>query len=595
MSSHRGIKTTTKSASRTKPNRFKQNEASPTKGNVNITRGTNGKLGKKNKSLGGPKNKCSNIEESSELVSPVVNGGDSTSEQQRSIEEETNLDRQRESEEELNEEASLIGSKQARESRLLPKGWEEHSDRSGVYYLQTSTGLIQRVRPSESEDDQMVSICQDDEEINAAKNPTPRDELYDENEECEDDELTAALTIDDTSESTFVVYPLGSCELDETELVSTASTKVIQKCILRLSTRPMQHETNCWGLDQASPVGMTLFDDYIQFVDLKTSILIRSQPIHTFKAWAVDDDNKFALVIEDRPYDTSSPRTDGDSDSCLLARAPVLMCYVFHSIDDDDMNGKVASKLIEAINRHKQSMNDRLERSNRIQQMVIQDPALEKQITKSEEEDEDETLAVNSDEMTISVRYIGETVVNKPTGIDMLNLAIDKCLADLIQRARESSDGEEDTNLDDVIVTSNSSASILQQKSPLVDAKLHISPSSVIVENEHTGDIIVECRIRYLTFIGISKRDIRWCGFIMQSSSKSKAFIAHAFECHPTAARVCEAIQQSCMRMYEKVVKDSRKSREPEAMSIIPSRTTLRNTLAKTLSRMRLSSGTIRY
>lgn len=488
----------------------------------------------------------------------------------------------------------------------LAAGWEQHSDKLGVYYWHVATGLIQRHRPTdETKSERLVSICQDDEEINTVKSPLLAHEAdADDNEEF--DEYTAALTVDDKSECTFVVYPLGSCELDETELYSTTSTKVIQKCILRLSTKPMPDETNCWGLDQSSAIGMTLCDDHIQFTDLKTSLLIRSQPIHTFKAWAVDDDNKFAFVIEDRPFDCNYAQCSSDASSSL-APEPVHMCYVFHSIDDDDMNCEVASKLNEVITRYRQFMNERLERSKRIQQMVVEDELASKHAPKPrdsansvliEHDEEDDDLAANTDELTLSVKYIGETTVSKPTGIDVLNIAIDRCLADAIKKARQASNEmhEPESEVGDVLVSSNSSMSILQHKSPLVEAKLHISPSSVIVEDDKTGEIIVECRIRYLTFIGISKRDIRWCGFIMQSTSKSKTFTAHAFECHPTAAQVCEAIQRSCMKMYEKVVKNSRQKHQPEAMSIIPSRSSLRNTLAKTFSRIRLTTtNSMRY
>lgn len=515
----------------------------------------------------------------------------------------------------------------------LAVGWEEHSDKLGVYYWHVPTGLIQRHRPSdEIIGDQLVNICQDDEEINTVKSGTLVANETDPDDNEEFDDYTAALTVDDKSECTFVVYPLGSCELDETELYSTTSTKVIQKCILRLSTKPRPEETNCWGLDQSSAIGMTLCDDHIQFSDLKSSLLIRSQPIHTFKAWAVDDDNKFAFVIEDRPFDPNYAQCSSDPSSSL-APEPVHMCYVFHSIDDDDMNCEVASKLNEVITRYRQFMNERLERSKRIQQMVAQDElAAAKHKPKQaaahsansrlvdngggggaagDDDDDDgdalddEDPAVNTDELTMNVKYIGQTSVSKATGIDVLNIAIDRCLADAIKKSRRQASSANETiatheaepKVGHVLVSSNSSMSILQHKSPLIEAKLHISPSSVIVEDDQTGEIIVECRIRYLTFIGISKRDIRWCGFIMQSTSKSKTFTAHAFECHPTAAQVCEAIQRSCMKMYEKVVKNSRQNHhEPEAMSIIPSRSSLRSTLAKTFSRIRLTTSTsIRY
>lgn len=443
----------------------------------------------------------------------------------------------------------------------LPKGWEQHSDKAGQYFWHVTSGTIQRERPTSelSPSKDSIPLYHDDEEINQAQRTfSDDDDFY---------ESGAALTADDTSESTFVVYPLGSCEFDETQLMSITSSKAIQKCILRLSNKPTAEETNCWGLDQSQPLLMKLFDDYIQFTDLKTNTLLRSQPIQTIKTWAVDDDNNFAFVIEDRSQQPTLASDTGyyeNADYSLLSE-PTLVCYVFRSLDDDDMSCKVAAKLNEEISRYKEQLSDRISKSTRMQQMIEPQP-IRSDLTDVEDFDELEA----SNELTMTVKYIGKTSVSRPTGIDILNIAIDKCLAEASKNQTSCQSMTEDGgNVQDCFL----------------EAKLHVSPSSVIVENVVTGEIIVECRIRYLTFMGISKRDIRWCGFIMQNAT-NKTFVAHCFECSPTAGHVCEAIQTSCTKMYEKVVKNSR---QPETMSIVPTRSKIRNTLAKTFSRIKLN------
>lgn len=472
----------------------------------------------------------------------------------------------------------------------LPAGWEEHTDQSGRYFWHVATGIIQRTRPTSDVPPRKSSIVlyHDDEEINQVtqKTSSDDDEFY---------ESGAALTVDDTSESTFIVYPLGSCTFDETQLISATGSKAIQKCILRLSNKPTPDECFCWGLDQSQPVLMKLYDDYIQFTDLKTQTLLRSQPIKTIKTWAVDEDNNFAFVIEDR----AQPPQVGESieassyyesvDFALLSE-PTLMCYVFRSDDDDNMSCKVAAKLNEEINRYKEHMSDLMTRSTRLQQMI--DQPIDDQTIEADE-DFDEQLEASS-ELTMNVKYIGKTQVPRPTGIDVLNVAIDKCLADASKAAQHRQQSNIESLLDDEIdvqvLSSGEAKSAMNEINvpapALIEAKLHVSPSSVIVENFLTGEIIVECRIRFLTFIGISKRDIRWCGFIMQNVT-NKTFVAHCFECYPTAGHVCEAIQTSCTRMFEKVVKNN--SRQPETLSVIPTRSKIRNTLAKTFSRIKLN------
>lgn len=533
-----------------------------------------------------------------------------------------------------------------KEQEQLPDGWEQHRDKIGPYFWHVSSGVIQRSRPSLSlnPSKDSILICHDDEEINVNTNSSnysrksSNDYSVDDGEDEYYDISGAALTVDDTttaadditimndvvdeSTNSFVVYPLGCCEFDETQLVSTTSTKVIQKCILKLSNRPVNDdEVVCWGLTQSQPVLLRLFDDYIQFTDIRSKTLLRSQPIQTIKTWAVDDDNNFAFVIEDRPEQLSyldqttsnqqKQTTDQDYLDYELLNEPTLICYVFHSMDDDDMSCKVASKLNEQINRYKEQLSNRISRSTRVQQMRIEQKPLpanifDKEATDVEEDfndnanDEDDDELEANNEMTINVKYIGKTPVPKPVGIEVLNVAIDKCLAEAskaqINRSIAMQQEQQQLKTDNKNNQSTSQNQQQQQQQleePLIEAKLHVSPSSVIVENTCTGEIIVECRIRFLTFMGISKRDIRWCGFIMQNST-NKSFVAHCFECHPTAGHVCEAIQLSCSRMYEKVIKNSslrhnNESEEPEAISIIPSKSKIRNTLAKTLLRIRLN------
>jgi hypothetical protein len=505
----------------------------------------------------------------------------------------------------------------------LPAGWEEHTDKEGVYYWHVPTGVIQRSRPSGdqlkrmSKNNEPIVLYHDDEEINQASIVRPS------RTSSEEDEFTcesgAALTMADettiTDSISFVVYPLGCCEFDETQLISANSTKAIQKCILRLSNSQNIDECMCWGLDQTQPILMKLMDEYIHFTDISTQTLLRSQPIHAIKTWAVDDDNNFAFVVEDYPQIDGADSATNDNETSIdyaLLTGPVFMCYVFSSMDDDDMSVKVAAKLNKEISRFREQMSNRISKSTRLQQMVDLNPlksntnnrlapsALDNDQTDADEDlddqnegqmDDDDDLAESS-EISLNVRYIGKCQVPRPMGIDVLNVAIDKCLADaskaqmnrLLNQSASTSQAP-DQHLNEMGDRHELGATV----PPLIDAKLHVSPSSVIVENEKTGEIIVECRIRYLTFMGISRRDIRWCGFIMQNTT-SQTFIAHCFECYPTAGHVCEAIQLSCSRMYEKMVKRQRmKEQVDDATSIIPKSSKIRDTLAKTFSKIKLT------
>lgn len=54
---------------------------------------------------------------------------------------------------------------------------------------------------------------------------------------------------------------------------------------------------------------------------------------------------------------------------------------------------------------------------------------------------------------------------------------------------------------------------------------------------------MVECRVRYLSFLGIGK-NVKQCAFIMHTTQD--LFIAHVFECEPSAGTLCKTIEAAC-------------------------------------------------
>jgi hypothetical protein len=63
-----------------------------------------------------------------------------------------------------------------------------------------------------------------------------------------------------------------------------------------------------------------------------------------------------------------------------------------------------------------------------------------------------------------------------------------------------------------------------------------------LLQNEE--DILVECRVRFLSFMGVGK-DVHTFAFIMDTGNQ--CFECHVFWCEPNAASVSEAVQAACM------------------------------------------------
>lgn len=60
--------------------------------------------------------------------------------------------------------------------------------------------------------------------------------------------------------------------------------------------------------------------------------------------------------------------------------------------------------------------------------------------------------------------------------------------------------------------------------------------------------LITECRVRYLSFLGIG-RNVKQCAFVMHTAQD--LFIAHAFHCEPSSGALCKTVEAACKVNYE--------------------------------------------
>lgn len=59
-----------------------------------------------------------------------------------------------------------------------------------------------------------------------------------------------------------------------------------------------------------------------------------------------------------------------------------------------------------------------------------------------------------------------------------------------------------------------------------------------------TDEVLSECRVRFLSFMGVGK-DVHTFAFIMAQGPGD--FVCHMFWCEPNAASLSEAVQAACM------------------------------------------------
>lgn len=113
----------------------------------------------------------------------------------------------------------------------------------------------------------------------------------------------------------------------------------------------------------------------------------------------------------------------------------------------------------------------------------------------------------------LKAQYLGALEVNQPTGMDVINEAIDTMMAKAAP---------------DTWMNSNVS----------------VAPSMIsVVASGADGRPVTECRVRYLSFLGIG-RNVKNCAFIMHTAQDK--FIAHIFQCEPSSGALCKTIEAAC-------------------------------------------------
>ncbi|CAJ0578886.1 unnamed protein product, partial [Mesorhabditis spiculigera] len=129
------------------------------------------------------------------------------------------------------------------------------------------------------------------------------------------------------------------------------------------------------------------------------------------------------------------------------------------------------------------------------------------------------TTPIEEPRKIIRCHFLGVTQVPRATGIDILNEAVDR----LVSQVRPER---------------------------WILADVAIAPSSISI-NEVNGNQIAQCRVRYLSFLGIG-RDVKHCAFIMHTSSEN--YMCYVFHVEPSAAIMAKTIEAACKLRYQKVL-----------------------------------------
>ncbi|XP_040028445.2 amyloid beta precursor protein binding family B member 2 isoform X5 [Gasterosteus aculeatus] len=286
----------------------------------------------------------------------------------------------------------------------------------------------------------------------------------------------------------FPVRSLGWVEMAEQDLCEGRSSLAVHHCIRQLSycRRDIRDSAGVWG--EGKGMLLVLQDRMLTLVDPDDGSLLHSQPISSIRVWGVgrDHDRDFAYVARDK-------------------NTRVLKCHVFRC---DTPAAAIATSLHEICSKIMAERKSAKAAAGSSSQNGSDVPLQEFPMPKTE-------LV-----QKFHVLYLGMTSVSRPIGMDIINGAIESLV---------SSTGKEDWTP--------------------VTLSIADTTLAVIKEKEEEEEVLVECRVRFLSFMGVG-RDVHSFAFVMDTGSQH--FHCHAFWCDPNAGNVSEAVQAACVLRYQK-------------------------------------------
>ncbi|XP_058829100.1 protein Fe65 homolog isoform X2 [Topomyia yanbarensis] len=467
-------------------------------------------------------------------------------------------------EEEKGKHEDIEGIEDKDETKDLPPGWEKHEDNGGPYYWHIKSGTIQReppVWPKEppTKDNKTTIVptprCIQNSMFSqtlANLYGTPKPEsssassssgrLHDNISSVTRSSTSSALDQEDErrrredialkrrsfplkSDSErpirFAVRSLGWVEIAEEDLTPERSSKAVNKCIVDLSLgrNELLDVVGRWG--DGKDLFMDLDEGALKLIDPETLTILNSQPIHTIRVWGVGRDNgrDFAYVARDRltrihmchvfRCDTAA-RTIANTLRDICKRIMIERSLQLDTNSSSFSSSRCAIRPTDLPTENRRWIRHRETRCFYYVELL---PTSTFFIAASFPTPMEEPKKV------LKAQYLGSLEVNQPTGMDALNDAIDKVVA-----------GSSVENWESVNVS--------------------VAPSMISVNtSDPEARLLCECRVRYLSFLGIG-RNVKCCAFIMHTAQDK--FLAHVFHCEPSSGALCKTIEAACKLRYQK-------------------------------------------
>ncbi|VEN63171.1 unnamed protein product [Callosobruchus maculatus] len=422
----------------------------------------------------------------------------------------------------------------------LPPGWEKHEDEDGPYYWHIKSGTIQREMPAFNKDSitksesrcklkesDLISSFESNLSVTRSTTSSALDLESDDRKRKEENALkrrSFPSKVDQDQKERpirFAVRSLGWVEIAEEELTPERSSKAVNKCIVDLSLgkNDILDVVGRWG--DGKDLFMDLDEGSLKLFDPENLTVLNTQPIHTIRVWGVGRDNgrDFAYVARDRTtrkhmchvFRCDMPaRTIANTlrDICKKIMIERSLQQNLARVQGDAgggggkaFGGGGAMASATACRPNNLPMDHR--RQPRSAQIFLSQSF---------------PTPMEEPKKILRAQYLGSTQVSSSTGIDTLNESIDRLVASVPP----------------------------EEWQPV---NVAIAPSMITISSTADDRLLAECRVRYLSFLGIGKV-IKHCAFIVHTAQDT--FMSHVFYCEPSSGALCKTIEAACKLRYQK-------------------------------------------
>lgn len=388
----------------------------------------------------------------------------------------------------------------------LPEGWQEVKDGTEPYYWHLWTGTIQYERPSNitpPSSSRSISPFSGLDSANSSRATSLSDGTDDRSlkPRPETPEVKSKQVI------SFPVHSMGWMEVDENLMLPKIIGETVNNCITTLANlrHDLYNTSETWA--DGADLKLVLEGETLKLVHPETKHVYHNQPIAKMRVWGVGREGE-----EKRDF-------------AYIARDPATQkhkCHMFRC--HGHVSGRSVTNALQAI-------------CTRVLGEIRKAKGRESPLVKPMSDlmrPPSKVSGANFNEKTypdqkkcFTAKYVGSSNVTKPSGVDILNKAVQRV-----------SDGE---------VTSSWPSVLLE-----------VTTSEIKTIDCVKQQTLMEHRVRFVTFLGVA-HDERYGAYIVAESKDN--FMCHVFFCAPHAGTLTKAIEEACKLRFEKML-DSQNIRQ---------------------------------